>query len=374
MVIDAEIVDPADVALSVVAGGPDTDRKCVDSRHDMGHACAAVEDFAIQNCGDTAIAVANSGATESTDWTIRRGMVLACAGDGIQFTSNAALNSSGHLVENCIVIGCDDGIYLTGGVGDAEVHNCLILGMSDDGIDVNTAPTAGHPLLVYNCLLMHCAGSGLEATAVADLTENYNNFWGNATNRTNVNAGANSQAYLPLLNMPLLLDGYRFPPPLLGELSEWSPLRRITGTSTPSDDMLGFTRPTTAAKLSWGPLQFRDSERDTGTTYSSSTASLELPDAGQVQFIVPVDAVSTTIQVRVNRQANYAGNNPRMTIREPGQSDRNTVDVGAVSTWNQLEDTFTPTGNTDYVTVILESRNTAAAGNYAVFFDDLFVR
>jgi hypothetical protein len=140
-----------------------------------------------------------------------------------------------------------------------------------------------------------------------------------------------------------------------------------------TDDLYGITRPTTDSKKSWGAVQYNEPIRETTTTYSSSAASLKLDDAGEVQFKVPVTAVSTTISVRCYREADYAGTNPTMVIKQPGQSDRTTTDTGSSATWNQLTDTFTPAASPPYVVVCLQSLNTATSGNYDAFFDSLAV-
>jgi hypothetical protein len=82
---------------------------------------------------------------------------------------------------------------------------------------------------------------------------------------------------------------------------------------------------------------------------------------------------STTVSIYVYREANYAGVLPQMVLRQPGQADRTTTDVGAAGGWNQLTDTWTPAVTPPYVIVELVSNNTAGAGNYATFFDDLTI-
>ena len=130
---------------------------------------------------------------------------------------------------------------------------------------------------------------------------------------------------------------------------------------------------TTAAKNSWGPVQFHDMERDTATVRSGGTSSMKFNDAGVQQMWVPHSGAQITVSVYVQREANYAGNNPQMVIKQPGQADRTTADTGAAGAWNELTDTFTPAADPEYVVVELQSLNTAAAGNYAVYFDDLTV-
>ena len=166
-------------------------------------------------------------------------------------------------------------------------------------------------------------------------------------------------------------SGYKVPW-WFGELSEWSQIRAITGSNEPSVDLRGMARPATASKNSWGAVQFHDMERET-TTVNNGSASMKFNDAGVQQMWVPHSGAEITISVYCYREANYAGTNPRMVIKQPGQSDRTTTDTGAAGAWNQLTDTFTPAADPEYVVVELQSLNTAAAGNYAAYFDDLSV-
>ena len=214
---------------------------------------------------------------------------------------------------------------------------------------------------------------------MGEIVEDYNTFFNNQTNRTNVNTGGNSETYPSLLVQPLLhsgasqASGFRFSWQYFMP-SEWSQVKAITGANEPSVDLFGVGRPATASKNSWGAVQFHDAEIDTGTTYNSSAASLELLDAARVQlgpFEVP--NASINIHVKVNREANYAGVNPQLIIKQPGASDDTTVDAAAASQWNELKTTLTPNANPSYVYIELVSNNTAAAGNYATYFDQLVV-
>jgi hypothetical protein len=175
--------------------------------------------------------------------------------------------------------------------------------------------------------------------------------------------------------MPVLLSNYNLPSRFC-DLSSWSKIARIAGTGEATDDFYGITRPTTSSKKSWGAIQQQPVSRSTTQTYGSSTSSLKLSDAGRVQMRVPVTAVSTTISLRVYREANYdagAGTLPKMVIKQDGQSDRTTTDAGAVTTWNLLTDTFTPAALPGWVVIELVSDNAATSGSYAVYFDNLTV-
>jgi hypothetical protein len=286
----------------------------------------------------------------------------------IYYNHGSDLSNTGHVVENCCFLAT--GIYTVhaNNVGGVTVKNCLFVGCSFGVLGASMA--VGQDVTVNNCIF-ESNGTALYGFAADQITEDYNTFYNNSTDRTNTAVGGNSLTYPALLQTPVLLDGFKFPW-WFGQLSEWSQIAAIAGTGEATDDLFGIARPTTSSKKSWGLIQFNDAERST-TQAQGGSASIVLNDAGIVQFIVPVTAESTTITVYAYREADYAGTNPQMIIRQPGQSDRTTTDAAAASQWNQLSDTFTPDSDTDFVTVLLKSNNTAAAGDYKVYFDTLAV-
>jgi len=214
---------------------------------------------------------------------------------------------------------------------------------------------------------------GFQCASTIDLVENYNNFYGNGTDRLNANVGANSQTYTPLLQSPILSAGFNLPSPFfLGALNELSPLRAITGLFPAAQDIFGLIRPATAGKISWGVAQFNDVSLST-TQAHSGTYSLKLADAGRQQYIIPVINISMTLACYVYREANYAGTAPQMIIHQSGQSDITLTDAGSASAWNQLTNTFTPAATPPYIIVELVSNNTATSGSYNTYFDDITV-
>lgn len=330
-----------------------------------------VEDCSFQNYKASSSNIYFS-ASDQEYMTIRRCVFICSKLNHIYFMAPVAKDATNNLIENCIFLASTSdaiGLYT---VGDVTIKNCLFLGSADDLIDVIASQGAGHPVLVYNCILSGADSNALEAATSGDIVEDYNTFHCNNADRSNVAIGANSVTYPALFQPPLLLDGFRLPW-TFGALSEWSQVRALTGSSEPTTDLFGVARPATAAKNSWGPVQFHDVERETTTTQGSSVASIKLTDAARHQIFVPVSAESTTITVYCYREADYAGTLPQMLIKQPGQSDRTTVDTGNAATWNQLSDTFTPGADTDFVVVELVSNNTAVAGSFACFFDTLEV-
>lgn len=334
-----------------------------------------MEDCAIQN--GAGIALANWGG--GLNWTIRRCAFLGSYNPHIYIMDVATVDNSGHLIENCIFLGTGNwaGQISIERMGDGIIRNCLFLYAKAWAVGTAISPNAGHEWDVNNCIFMAC-NVALTTAWPWGILEDFNTFYGNATDRVNVAVGANSVAYPPLLQPPLLYagaglaSGFKFPW-WFGELSEWSQVAAITGANERTEDMRGIARPVTPAKNSWGAIQYTDVERDAGTVYAG-VASMEISDAGRIQFKVPCTNRAYMVRVRVQREANYAGVNPQIIIKQPGQADRTTTDAGAAAAWNLLEDTFTPAADPEYFFVELVSNNTAAAGNYATYFDNLEIR
>lgn len=315
--------------------------------------------------------------TPQAAWIVRRCVVFGhISSTCIRFRHSATIDNTGHLVENCMTVTGATGIEVER-IGGVTVKNCTVQGMRTNGIAISIALTAGQTFTVNNCIITQCL-VGLQASAAdGTFVENYNTIYACPTERTNVGVGANSVSYPPLFQPPILhsgasqVSGFKLPW-WFGELSPWSQVRAITGTAEPAIDMRGMARPATAAKNSWGAIQYQNHVRDTATVHGGAV-SLELSDAGRRQFWIPIGGVSITISVYVYLEANYAGNAPQMIIKQPGQADQATTATGATGAWELLTDTLTPAADTEWVCVELASRNTAAAGNYATYFDDLTV-
>ena len=324
-----------------------------------------IEDCAFENAdGAITLNIAAAGGH-----IIRRCVFMGGVNNGIFSIWSAALvEDSGDVIENCLFLGGNDAAWI-GKVGGVTIRDCTFL------YSVNRAVYASalgaQTLAVNNCIIAY-GYIGLEASALGEILEDYNSVYGCYTDRTDVAVGAHSLDYVPLLLPPLMYSGI-CSPWKYGDLSKWSLLARETGTGATSVDLWGRTRPATASKKSWGAVQYQGPQRDATTTHSGSTASLRLSDAGRHQIWVPSSAASTTFSCYVYREANYAGTNPSMVIKQPGQADTTVTDAGAAGSWNLLTTTLTPAALPCYVVVELVSGNTAVAGNYAAYFEDLEV-
>jgi len=315
-----------------------------------------------------------------------------------------SLFSSGEWiqVEDSVFIGHDAQMILgaatgTGGfAAGAFANNNIFIGSFGHAVLVRNKSTfyqrnnlyIGHPIAyqfyeastenpnncdIYNCIFLNNTVAMQNHSLGVHIEEDYNAVPGNnITKRILISvAGSNSTNDHPLLEAPRLFAGIQLPWDMFS-LGEWSLIARKGTNAAPASDIYQITRPA-SGKESWGPIQYQPAEKDTTEVRLSSDASLRLADAGMVQFFLEVSAVSTTIDVYVKRESNYAGTNPQMIIKEPGQSVRTTTDAGSSGSWNKLTDTFTPSGNIGYVIVELVSNNTATSGDYKVWFEDLAV-
>ena len=306
---------------------------------------------------------------DSTSCIVRRCVLwVPRAATGIKWNLGGATSVS-STIENCLfMIGqAATGISSNKGHTIAIENNLFFggqAGVSVLGLGVGSVTVDNNAFMFM--------GTGVFASILGELIEDFNTFYRCGTDRTNVNVGGDSQTYPVLLRARTQLAGLGLPSQFLA-LSQWSPIRALADNGAgPADDLLGIARAVTNGKRSWGAVQFVDSERETGTVRTGSVA-LVLHDAGRHQIIVPIDNAQTMISVWVRREANYAGNLPQMIIKQPGQADRVTVSVAAVNTWEELTDTFTPAALPPYVVVEFVSRNTAAALAFETFFDDMAI-
>ena len=303
--------------------------------------------------------------------SITRCIIVSNTDDGVYVYNTSDTEASSFTITDSLFIGNQNGIRAFN-VDNIQITNCSLVGNYYGIVTVSLA--ASDSITVTNCIVaggaygMYAATSGDIASTYSMVTSDNNQNWSAGT--------GDVEAYVMNLQFPILYGTYagiRYPVPLLGQLNPYAYAGAVTGSSETSTDLFGITKPTTASKSSWGAIQFQCHQRETTTTRGGSTASVRFEDAGEMQIWVPVDGSEITVSVYCYREANYAGTNPRLVIKEPGSADRTTTDAAAASQWNELTDTFTPSGDTDYVVVCLQSLNTAVAGDYEAFFDDLTV-
>lgn len=183
-------------------------------------------------------------------------------GNGIQIIHTATVDNTNQLIENCI--------FLIGGsasgqavrvdrVGGVVCKNCTVLA-SASAFRVNTALTVGQTFTVNNCLILN-SNVGCQSTTATELAENFNTFYGNATDRSTTNAGANSVTYDPLLDSRWFFQlvnagaGPNSVTQLITpfDLASYSQLANLAGTSPPTADIRGTT--IQGAAREWGPFE-----------------------------------------------------------------------------------------------------------------------
>lgn len=214
--------------------------------------------FPPNNQTNAQIALTGTG----TGHTLRR-CLFYNRGAAINFTHSATVDNTGQLVENCIFVGSGSangyGVRIDR-VGGGTIKNCIFLG-GEQGVRVQTALTAAQKWDVNNCLLS-LTNTALQATALGEIVEDYNNLWGNATDRSTVNTGANSKTYPPLWEsrwfFQLLYAGagpnsvtQLISPFDLGAASQ---LINLAGTSPPTLDLRGTAA--IGGTREWGPLEY----------------------------------------------------------------------------------------------------------------------
>lgn len=220
-----------------------------------------VQDCNVMHCN---LGISIVGATQA-NCTVRRCVVMGTANQGIFSQHTVTVNNVGHIIENCKLMACQNQAVRADRVGGITVRNCTFIGGSN-AVRVAFALAVGQTITVNNCIIF-AETVAFQATAVGEITEDFNNLHRNSTDYSNVTAGANTKSYPPLLNAPLLNAPYT-PTWLFGMLSSESLLASIAGSGVASDDFYGATR---ASPSSWGADQFIAGLRpsDAGRTRSS---------------------------------------------------------------------------------------------------------
>ena len=117
---------------------------------------------------------------------------------GIRMTHATGQSDTNNLIQNCIFNGCYGGVN-NQRMGGVTVKNCKFLS-GYYGIRVEQALPDGQVMTVNNSIFTAITNIAVRATIAGELVENYNCFYKNGTNRTNVNTGANSNTYPPLFD------------------------------------------------------------------------------------------------------------------------------------------------------------------------------
>jgi hypothetical protein len=210
---------------------------------------SAATNIIVQNCVmfvyQSTNAYVYAQASGSLNWTIQNCLFFAASGgQSIQF-SGTTVSNSGHLIQNCVFLFGSIQVRVSG-VGGITIKNCVHLFAGSTAIRIVNAIPAGQTVVVNNCIIANNAG-GLQSTTSTELAENYNTFNGNGTDRSTTAVGANSITTIPLFDarwfMQLVTAGAgpnnaaQVVSPF--DLSAWSQLINVAGTSPATTDMRG---------------------------------------------------------------------------------------------------------------------------------------
>lgn len=332
-----------------------------------GTACS---NWVVEDCSfNQAVGIGISFSGTGVNNTFRRLFGICGVLNGIVgITHTATVSGARIIVENVESFGPRNGNAINvQRVGGVTLRNNTTLAASV-AVNIQTALASGQLLVIADSIIAGCT-TGMVGTTTAEVADDCNDLWNNTTDRTSATAGGQSIGYPPLLQMPLLSAGIHRMPLLSGQLGAGSLLKARASVGAARKDIAGSPRPAAASKQSWGAAQYTPQVRDTGTVHAGST-SRKLPDAGDLPPIyLAVSNVSTTLTLYVYREANYAGPNPQVVIRQPGQADITLTDAGSSGGWNALTTTWTPAAAPGWVAIICRSNNTATSGSYGVYFD-----
>lgn len=389
------------------------------------------ENFVFQMGGGTS-AVVTLGFTKN--WTLRRCFIFNVRGGTngacISLTTQSDGSMSNVLVDRCVIVqdGSSSGISFTMNKSiptdydmGVTVKNCVFYhgGGAAIAFTTSTGTDVGLP---GGCVIEHCSfrgsGSGIQASATTHSTTVSTNIkycfistssgtaiaagasgqfvedWNriiSSTPRTNTAVGSNSvtgnnpSAYYDF-GQAVMWGGrpdLMFTPfkdsPLLGAISD--------GSDTYTVDAINRIRPSGSKSVNktWGGYERHEFAEKETTTTQAGTTGIVLTGPGDHEFLVPVNAVSTTITIYARYDTNHAATNkPQAALMANGEiglalsATSSEADLGyaelktmtaAVDTWEQLSFTaFTPTQK-GVVRIRLISRSAADTGK--AFFDSL---
>jgi hypothetical protein len=195
--------------------------------------------------------------------------IFAYGTNAIVFTHTAEITSAGHSVSNCIIYS-QKGVGITSDdIAGITVKNTLFTGCQYAFRITDGFVTAALMITVNNCIVANNL-QGFNAKAAGEIVEDYNSVYNNATDRTNTDTGAHSNAYAPLTDSRWffeMVNGGTLLTPF--DLASYNELVDVAGTSPTTADMRGTT--VQGTQREWGALEY-DSTLDieagsgTGTT------------------------------------------------------------------------------------------------------------
>ena len=202
---------------------------------------------------DTAHGLTTDGASQAAIAIKNCVFVRTRYGNAIWLTTATA--NAGHTITSCVFIGgADNARAMDSAVGGVAIRNCYVLG-GMYGFAASGLPGGYTAVTINNCLIEGCTYAINSGTA-GMITENYNRFWANAVNRTNVSTGANSLTGPPLHDRRWFFNSVAGGTVLTPyDLASYSPSVELnSGSGAPSTDLRGASQ--TGSYREWGPLEY----------------------------------------------------------------------------------------------------------------------
>lgn len=316
------------------------------------------------------------------NWTFDRCIFHAFASFA-NFTATTAAAGSDYdmnvVFKNCLFHGINPSInVLASGTAikrgnGVHLFNCTLINGLYNSNSANLSATIAN--VIKNCIFV-VASAALTANASGGLITEDWNIIHSLTPRTNVSAGANSIStlnYLPSYSIGQeRIYGAQLRP--FGEPTIGSPLLAFgnDGSQT-AYDLRNNPRP--AGGLSTNPgvgamERGNTFGKETGTVHTGSNA-ISVTGPGYQDFLIPVDASSTTFTIYARYDATYAGTRPQVLLLANGEigvaAQTVTATVAASGAWEQQTiGPFTPT-RAGFVTLRVVSNDTNGGGK--AFFD-----
>ena len=185
-----------------IAGGTDLlVRNCI-----LGHATSTLLSGIVRSAGSPMVQLIDVAAISCTSHGVNVDGGIAINAKGCHFDGNAGaglqLSSTVRsTIEDCTITdNTGDGINLGNASTRLDCRNCTIDGNGGDGIDGTTSVNIAQGITIVNCQITNNIGTGLNFASNANKVVSfvdYNNFFQNGTDRSNMDAGAHDTALDP---------------------------------------------------------------------------------------------------------------------------------------------------------------------------------
>jgi hypothetical protein len=261
--------------------------------------------------------------------------------------------------------------------GGIRVYNSTLIAGGTNGFQTITATylSTSIPCEIHNSIALG-ATNALSAATSGQLVESYNYLWfGSGLARVNVTAGTGSiadgsYALLVELGQSLKWNGFArlfFAPdgatsPLLG-------FGNVGSGSDPLTDWQNRLSPSGGGSTSHvvGYMELHDFAIQDTTTYpTGQTSSAKLVGPGDQEILVPVDAVSTTISIKLYQGSGYTGTNyasaTLLANGELGIASQVQTCASTTGAWQTLTFSGITASKAGYVKIRISSFDTSGTG------------